>query len=109
MVRFAQALTDGRPLTPAYADLMTSGKFAVARGRSELSQQVDLVGCGPDIRIVNNQTVFGHTGGASGETTDIGVYPDPGWIAVILSNYGITNVFQSLIPLLDRLITQQAA
>jgi len=28
-----------------------------------------MTGYGPDIRIVNDRIVFGHTGGAAGETT----------------------------------------
>jgi CubicO group peptidase (beta-lactamase class C family) len=111
MVRFAQALTGGRLLSPAYADLMTSGKVPLSRqqARSQPPSQLDIVGYGPDIRIVNDQIVFGHTGGAPGETTNIDIYPDLDWVAVILSNYNITPEMQSLLPLQDQLITQHAA
>ena len=60
-------------------------------------------------KVVNDQIVFGHTGGAAGETTYIGIYQDLDWVAVILSNYDISNQVGSLIQLQDQLITQHAA
>jgi CubicO group peptidase (beta-lactamase class C family) len=107
MVRFAGALTGGRLLSPAWAGLMTSGKVPLPRQR--IPSQLNMTGYGPDIRIVNDQIVFGHTGGAAGETTYIGIYQDLDWVAVILSNYDISNQVGSLIQLQDQLITQHAA
>jgi CubicO group peptidase (beta-lactamase class C family) len=107
MVRFARALTGGRLLSPAYADLMTSGKVALPPQR--VPSQLNMASYGPDVRIVNDQIVFGHTGGASGETTDIDVYPGLDWVVTILSNYTISNQVGSLIQLEDQLITQPAA
>jgi CubicO group peptidase (beta-lactamase class C family) len=111
MVRFAQALTGGRLLSPAWSDLMTSGKVPLSpqQARDQPPSQLDMVGYGPDIRIINDQIVFGHTGGAGGETTYIGIYPDLDWVAVILSNYNISNEMRSLLQLQDQLITQHAA
>jgi hypothetical protein len=43
------------------------------------------------------------------ETTDVDVYPDLGWVVVMLSNYTISNQVGSLIQLADQLITQPAA
>lgn len=102
MARFARALSDGRLLSRAYADLMTGGKVPLPPHRN----QSDIVGYGPDTRIVNDRFVFGHTGGAAGETTVIDVYPDLDWVTVMLSNYDVANTFQALLPLLDQLITQ---
>lgn len=107
MARFARALTGGRLLSPAYADLMTSGKVPLPPQR--IPSQLNMVGYGPDVRIVNDRIVFGHTGGAAGETTDIDIYPDLGWVAVILSNYDISNQVGSLIRLQDQLIVPPAA
>jgi CubicO group peptidase (beta-lactamase class C family) len=110
MVRFARALTGGRLLSPTWADLMTSGKVPLSPQQADQPpSQLDLVGYGPDIRIVNDQTVFGHTGGGPGETTNIDIYPDLDWAAVMLSNYTITPEASSLIQLQDQLITQHAA
>jgi CubicO group peptidase (beta-lactamase class C family) len=107
MVRFAGALTGGRLLSPVWAGLMTSGKVPLPPQR--IPSQLNMTGYGPDIRIVNDQIVFGHTGGAAGETTYIGIYQDLDWVAVILSNYDISNQVGSLIQLQDQLITQHAA
>jgi CubicO group peptidase (beta-lactamase class C family) len=103
MVRFARALTGGQLLSPAYTGLMTSGKVPLPPQR--IPSQLNMVSYGPDVRIVNDQIVFGHTGGAVGETTDIDIYPDLDWVAVILSNYDISNQVASLIKLQDQLIT----
>jgi len=104
LVRFARALTSGRLLSPAYADLMTSGKVPLPPQR--IPSQLNMTGYGPDIRIVNGRTVIGHTGGASGETTNIDSYLGLGWVTAILSNYDISNQAGTLIQLQDQLITQ---
>jgi hypothetical protein len=46
MVRFARALTGGRLLSPAYADLMTSGKVSLSpqQARNQPPSQLDIVG-----------------------------------------------------------------
>jgi CubicO group peptidase (beta-lactamase class C family) len=107
MARFAGALTGGRLLAPVWAALMTGGK--VPSPPQRLPSQLNMVGYGPQIRIVNDHTVFGHTDGAPGETADIDFYPNEEWVAVILSNCTITNEAGSLIPLRDQLITQHSA
>jgi CubicO group peptidase (beta-lactamase class C family) len=106
MARFARALTGGGLLSPAWADLMTSGKVPYAPQRNRPPSQLDMVGYGPEIRVVNDQIIFGHTGGADGETTDIGIYPGLDWVTVMLSNYTITSQMESILPWLDQLITQ---
>jgi CubicO group peptidase (beta-lactamase class C family) len=103
MARFARALTGGRLLSPAYAALMTSGKVPLPPQR--VPSQLNMVGYGPDLRIVSGRIVFGHTGGAVGETADIDIYPDLDWVAVILSNYDIANQVAALIRLQDQAIT----
>jgi CubicO group peptidase (beta-lactamase class C family) len=103
MARFAGALTGGRLLSPAYASLMTSGKVPLPPQR--IPSELNMAGYGPDIRIVNNQIIVGHTGGAVGETADIDIYPGRDWVAVILSNYDSSNQVGSLIKLQDQLIT----
>jgi hypothetical protein len=68
---------------------MTGGKVLVPPQR--IPSQLNMAGYGPDIRIVNDQIIFGHTGGAAGETADIDVYPGLDWVAVILTNYDSSN------------------
>lgn len=107
LARFARALTCGRLVSPAYASLMTSGKVPLPRQR--VASQLNMTGYGPDLRVVNDRVVFGHTGGAAGETTDIDIYPDLGWTAITLSNYEISNQLGALIQLQDQLITTSSA
>jgi CubicO group peptidase (beta-lactamase class C family) len=112
MVRFARALTGGLLLSPAWAGVMTSAKVALSPQLTRNQwppNQLAAVGYCPEIRIVNDQTVFGHTGGAAGESAAVNIYPDLDWVTVILSNYTITSDVQLLIQLQDQLITQRTA
>jgi CubicO group peptidase (beta-lactamase class C family) len=111
MVRFARALTGGRLLSPAWVGLITSGKVPLSpqQAGDQPPSQLDMIGYGPETRIVSDQIVFSHTGGGPGETAYIEIYPDLDWITVMLSNYTITPVANSLIHLQDQLITQHAA
>jgi CubicO group peptidase (beta-lactamase class C family) len=110
MIRFARALTSGRLVGPAWTGVMTSVKVPLTPQQAHQwpPSQLAAFGYGPEIRIVNDQTVFGHTGGAAGETAAINIYPDRDLVTVFLSNYTITNQVASLIQLLDQLITQHA-
>lgn len=107
MARFARALTDGRLLGPVWADLMTGGKVPLPPQR--VPSQQNMAGYGPQLRIVNDHHVLGHTSGGPGETADIDMYPDEDWVAVILSNYTISDEVGSLIQLQDQLITRHPA
>ncbi len=107
MTRFAQALTSGQLLSPAWASPMTTGKVPLPPQR--VPAQLNMVCYGPDMRIVNDRTAFSHTGGAAGETADIDIYRDLDWVAVILSNYDASNQVGALIQLQDQLITRHAA
>jgi hypothetical protein len=56
--------------------------------------------------IVNNQQVLLHGGGSPGESTNISIYPDLDWVAVVLSNYDFDML--PVLQLQDKLITQSA-
>jgi hypothetical protein len=54
--------------------------------------------------IVNDHVVLLHGGGSPGESTNISIYPDLGWVAVILCNDDAD--LRPILRLQDQLITQ---
>jgi CubicO group peptidase (beta-lactamase class C family) len=95
MIRFGRSLVTARLLNPAYTELMTGGKVPSPAGAFQ--------GYGILHGIVNNQQVLLHGGGSPGESTNISIYPDLDWVAVILSNYDVD--MRPVVQLQDKLIT----
>ncbi|QKW39821.1 beta-lactamase family protein [Actinomadura sp. NAK00032] len=81
MVRFARALYDGTVLAPAWADVYTSVKAPNFRGSPGFATY------GPTAHIVEGQWELGRGGLHPGSSTYYSIYPDSGWIGVILGNY----------------------
>jgi CubicO group peptidase (beta-lactamase class C family) len=102
MVRFARALQDGTLLTPLYADLLTRGKAALPP--SDLPTQLQFYGYGFLDIIVNDHSLFTHSGSGPGMAANLDVYRDSEWVAVILSNYDTT--IEPIVGLERQLITQ---
>ncbi|MGW5417534.1 serine hydrolase domain-containing protein [Actinomadura geliboluensis] len=81
MVRFAEALYDGTALDPSWADVYTSVKAPNFRGSPGFATY------GPTAHIVEGQWELGRGGPHPGSSTYYSIYPDSGWVGVILSNY----------------------
>lgn len=81
MVRFAEALYDGTVLDPPWADVYTSVKAPNFRGSPGFATY------GPTAHIVEGQWELGRGGLHPGSSTYYSIYPDSGWVGVILSNY----------------------
>ncbi|MFF4236180.1 serine hydrolase domain-containing protein [Actinomadura geliboluensis] len=81
MVRFAEALYDGTVLDPRWADVYTSVKAPNFRGSPGFTTY------GPTAHIVEGQWKLGRGGPHPGSSTYYSIYPDSGWVGVILSNY----------------------
>lgn len=81
MVRFAEALYDGTVLDPSWADVYTSVKAPNFRGSPGFATY------GPTAHIVEGQWELGRGGPHPGSSTYYIIYPDSGWVGVILSNY----------------------
>jgi CubicO group peptidase (beta-lactamase class C family) len=96
MAAFGHALASAHLLSPAYTALMTSGKVPSTVGAFQAY--------GILAAIVNNQRVLLHGGGSPGESTNISIYPDLDWVAVVLSNYDFD--MSPVLRLQDKLITQ---
>jgi hypothetical protein len=96
MVRFAEALYDGTVLDPPWADVYTSVKAPNFRGSAGFTTY------GPTAHIVEGQWELSRGGVHPGSCSHWSIYPDTGWVAVVLSNYDD-------IPLLEILGQQQQA
>jgi hypothetical protein len=55
------------------------------------------------VGLTNGHSTIGHGGGSPSASTSIEHYPDLGWTAVILSNYG--DAILPIVGLARRLIT----
>lgn len=107
LLAFSRALNDGTLLTPAFAELMLSGKYPVAQATGEPAAQSISIGYGVENLIANNERVFGHPGGGPGGNTDLNIYPGLGWFAAVLGNYNFDVA--SLLQVQNQLITQQGS
>jgi hypothetical protein len=54
------------------------------------SSQARFYGYGYRVSVVGNQRIFGHSGQAFGGATNIDIFPDLDWVAVVLGNYDTT-------------------
>ncbi|MBE8518919.1 beta-lactamase family protein [Amycolatopsis sp. H6(2020)] len=84
LLRFAIALHGGRLLNPAFTNLATAGKQAVSPVDLPQGQ---FYGYGQVEAITGAHRIVGHTGGGPGRSNNLDVFPDTGWIAVVLGNY----------------------
>ncbi|WP_433541336.1 serine hydrolase domain-containing protein [Streptosporangium sandarakinum] len=78
LVRFAHALRDGTVLDRPWADVLTAAK--IPHGPASFGAY------GIPIDIVNGQWMFQRAGGNPGVGANWSIYPDTGWVGVILSN-----------------------
>ncbi|MFF1607674.1 serine hydrolase domain-containing protein [Amycolatopsis sp. NPDC058278] len=93
LARFAAALQGSTLLDRAFTGITLSGKVppppqpGPPPGGTPGAPHVAFQCYGPVTLLVGNQWVTGHGGGAPGTSTDFQMYPDTGWVSVILSNY----------------------
>jgi CubicO group peptidase (beta-lactamase class C family) len=86
MVRFASAFQRNRFHSAAYTYLAASPKWPLAPDNSFFA------GYGPSTQFLNGQRTNNRNGGAMGVSTNLEWFPESGWTAVVLSNYGMSAV-----------------
>jgi CubicO group peptidase (beta-lactamase class C family) len=79
LVRFARALYDGTLLDRPWAEVLTAPKLPVGGGNFGTY--------GPPASIVGGQWVIQRAGGNAGICANWTIYPDTGWVGVILANH----------------------
>ncbi|MFI6497967.1 serine hydrolase domain-containing protein [Nonomuraea typhae] len=90
LVRFAQALRDGTVLDRRYADLLIGPRTPLPPQGGGLRAAAADAGFGAylmPVHIVNGQWLWGRAGGDPGVGASWNIYPDTGWVGVILSNH----------------------
>lgn len=116
MDRFARALLGDELLEPAFSQLTLGGKIPAAGQRpptgappaqDEQTPSVGFKAYGGLASLSDrNEWTYGLSGGSSaGASTDLAMYPNRGWVSVILSNYEQRTV-QPIAALARRLITR---
>jgi CubicO group peptidase (beta-lactamase class C family) len=114
--RFMTALFKAKLLDPAFTQLTVSGKLPLPPP-SQLpgtppppplppgtKPPVMFQYYGPIGGLLNGRSTVGHGGGSPSASTSVEHYPDVGWTAVILSNYGESATLP-IVALARRLIT----
>ncbi|ADJ45831.1 beta-lactamase class C [Amycolatopsis mediterranei S699] len=94
MANFAAALQGSKLLDRAFTGITLNGKVPPPPqpgppppGGTPGAPHAVFQCYGPVTLLVGGQWVTGHGGGAPGTSTDFQMYPDTGWVTVILSNY----------------------
>lgn len=88
LLRFATALHGEKLLNPAHTHLVTSGKHPLSpTDRPAPAGQLQLYGYGHVETIAGKDRIVGHSGSGPGRSTNIDVFPDAGWVVIVLSNY----------------------
>ncbi|RSN71823.1 serine hydrolase domain-containing protein [Actinomadura sp. WAC 06369] len=78
LVRFAHALDDGTVLERPWADVLTGAK--IPHGPRSFGAY------GIPVSIVSGQWLYQRAGGNAGVSANWDIYPDTGWVGVILGN-----------------------
>jgi CubicO group peptidase (beta-lactamase class C family) len=78
LLRFRNALLDGRLLSPASTDLLLAGKVRMGEHAQYAYGFID--------REVEGQRIVGHGGGAPGICSLLNIYVDLGYTAIVLTN-----------------------
>jgi CubicO group peptidase (beta-lactamase class C family) len=121
MLSLAKSLQSGTLLSPAFTQLLWNGKVPVQGGVggslppgiTTPPWQAWFSAYGFADAIYSSRHVVGHAGGGPGIATNLDIYPDLDWVAIILENYdltpfGTTPDVTPIVQLERQLITQQA-
>jgi CubicO group peptidase (beta-lactamase class C family) len=99
LVRFAEALRDGTVLDRPYADLFAGAKLPGPEPTAFEAYTMP-------VSIINGQWVIGRGGGAGGIGANWDIYPDTGWVGVVLSNYDEIPLFEICLEELEAITGQ---
>ncbi|MGW6271084.1 serine hydrolase domain-containing protein, partial [Streptomyces sp. NPDC055060] len=92
LVRFAQGLGDGTVLDAPYAGLLTGPKLPLAPqggglARRSTSADASFSAYMMPISLLDGQWINGRAGVNPGSVASWNIYPDSGWVGVVLGNY----------------------
>ena len=78
LLRFGIALRDNKLLSSQYTEIVTTGKVTSGPGE---------YGYGFGVEQLNGMRIFGYTGGAPGIAAAMSIFPESGYITIVLMNY----------------------
>lgn len=89
LVRFAHALRNGTVLDRPYAELFTGAKIPQGKGKDggPPPAHPSFMAYAMPAKLINGQWVTGRGGANPGSVANWHIYPDTGWVGVVLSNY----------------------
>jgi CubicO group peptidase (beta-lactamase class C family) len=79
LLRFATALRDHQLLSAKSTEMLATGKVDMGRGSK--------YGYGFGEQQMNGYRIYGHNGGAPGIGSDLSIFEEPGYVAVVMTNY----------------------
>ena len=96
LLRFAVALRDHALLGARSTELVLSERVKDDRGGG--------YGYGFQVNVVRGRRIVGHSGGFAGVHSKLDIYPESGYVAVVLSNYdrGAARIVERLQDVLTR-------
>jgi CubicO group peptidase (beta-lactamase class C family) len=97
LLRFATALRDHKLLNAKSTELITTGKVDAMRGSK--------YGYGFGEQQMNGYRIYGHNGGSPGIASDLSIIPEPGYVAVVMTNYD-PPLMMPVVRKLRELLTQ---
>lgn len=80
LLRFSRALQSHKLLNPEFTKMIMTGKVATQDPNSKY-------GFGMEERFERGVRIVGHSGGGPGISSNLDMYPDLGYTAVVMSNY----------------------
>jgi CubicO group peptidase (beta-lactamase class C family) len=89
MFAFARALTDHRLLSPAMTETVLTGRVPISRPGGPAN---DEYAYGFEVQKINGVRIVGHNGGSPGYEAQLDVYPERGYVVVVLTNQDRTMV-----------------
>lgn len=89
LVRFAHALRTGRVLDRPYVDLLFGAKIPASqsKGGGPAPAHPSFMAYAMPAKLFNGQWIVGRGGANPGSVANWHIYPDTGWVGVVLSNY----------------------
>jgi CubicO group peptidase (beta-lactamase class C family) len=101
LTKFALALRDNKLLGAKYTELVTTGKVNMGGGNMKYAY-----GFGDG--KVNGKRNFGHNGGAPGIGSSLSIFPEIGYVVVVMTNYDPANMV-SVVRRLEQMVTNLEA
>jgi uncharacterized protein (TIGR02246 family) len=90
LLKFALALQNHKLLGKNFTDIVTTGKIKDSGG-------VGKFGYGFADMLFGDKRIFGHNGGGPGIAANLDIFPETGYVSIVMSNYDPPQMFPVMI------------